>query len=378
MAQKSPSGGKSSISISKPLFSPIKRPFEPSNFDDNDSENIDPAIFLSPSKKSKSDVSDKPFTFSPPSKSMPPPAVPSRLSTPAKTNMKSPRAPMTAPAGRSPKRKAIGVHKNRRVSAPFGRIDPPFGSRNTSSLPFSLDAAIKGTFSNPAPADPGATIQESMPKNWFFDIYEESSEEQSATFMEHSTLTLDLSSDEESSKKAEDDRGKENTPPDDYDAPTASRSTAEPSVAAPKQVKKADIIRRKIIIPDDMDDGQRSPLSDLETDPFIPEGLDKESHIIVNPTPEKSEPAKLDMTNLFATAVPFTSGSGTKLNVRTPSKGLFDIPVVDAEGDLKGDIIVWEDSPSSEQAESPTITVTPSKAAAPMDENTDPTVDNIA
>ena len=195
--------------------------------------------------------------------------------------------------------------------------------------------------------------------------------------MEHSTLTLDLSSDEESSKKAEDDRGKENTPPEDYDASTASRSTAEPSVAAPKQVKKADIIRRKIILPEDMDDGQRSPLSDLETDPFIPEGLDKESHIVVNPTPERSEPAKLDMANLFATAVPFTSGSGTKSNVRTPSKGLFDMPVVDAEGGLKGDIIVWEDSPSSEQAESPTIAVTPSKAA-PMDENTDPTVDNIA
>lgn len=377
MAQKSPLGGKSSISTSKTVFSPTKRPFEPSNFDENDSENIDPAVFLSPSKKSKSDVSDKPFTFSLPAKSMPPPALPSFLSTPAKTSMTSPRAPMTAPAGRSPKRKATGLLKNRRVSAPFGRIDPPFATRNTSSLPFSLDAAINGTFSNPTPKDPGATIQESMPKNWFFDIYEETSEEQSATFMEHSTLTLDLSSDEESSKKAEDDRGKENTPPEDYDAPTASRPIAEPSVAAPKQVKKADIIRRKIILPDDMDDGQRSPLSDLETDPFIPEGLDKESHIVVNPTPEKSEPAKLDMTNLFATAVPFTSGSDAKSNVRTPSKGLFDTPVVDAEGDVKGDIIVWEDSPSSEHAELPVTAVTPSKAA-PMDENTAPAVDEIA
>ena len=195
--------------------------------------------------------------------------------------------------------------------------------------------------------------------------------------MEHSTLTLDLSSDEESSKKAQDDKGKENTPPEDYDAPAASRPASEPTVAAPKQLKKADIIRRKIVLPDDMDDGQRSPLSDLETDPFIPEGLDKESHIIVNPTPKKPEPTKLDMTNLFATAVPFTSGSDEKSNVRTPSKGLFDMPVVDAEGDVKGDIIVWEDSPSSEQTESPVNAVTPSKAAS-MRENTDPTVDNIA
>ena len=380
LAQKTPLGGKSSINISTTTFSPTKRPLEPSSFDDYDSENIDPAIFLSPSKKSKSDVSEKPFTFSPPSKSMPPPAVPSRLTTPAKPSM-SPRAPMTAPAGRSPKRKAIGIHKNRRVSAPFSRIDPPFASRNTSSLPFSLDAAINGTFSTSAPKDPGATIQESMPKNWFFDIYEETSEEQSATFMEHSTLTLDLSSDEESSKRAEDDRGKENTPPEDYDAPTASRTAAEATVPAPKRVKKADIIRRKIILPDDMDDGERSPLSDLETDPFIPEGLDKESHVIIDPTPEKLTSTNLDMTNLFATAVPFTAGTDKKSNVRTPSKTIADIPVVNSEGDVKGDIIVWEDSPSSEPADSPCdqpeTAVTPSKTAI-IDENAEPTVDEIA
>lgn len=380
LAQKSPLGGKSSINISKSTFSPTKRPLEPSSFDDYDSENIDPALFLSPSKKSKSDVSDKPFTFSLPSKSMPPPAVPSRLNTPAKPNM-SPRAPMTAPAGRSPKRKATGIHKNRRVSAPFSRIDPPFASRNTSSLPFSLDAAINGTFSSATPKDPGATIQESMPKNWFFDIYEETPEEQSTTLMEHSTLTLDLSSDEESSKRAEDDRGKENTPPEDYDAPTASRPAAESTAAAPKQVKKIDIIRRKIILPDDMDDGERSPLSDLETDPFIPEGLDKESHVVIDPTPEKLTSTKLDITNLFATAVPFTVGIDKKSNVRTPSKSIADIPVVDAEGEVKGDIIVWEDSPSSEPPESPCAqpesAVTPSKAAI-VNENTEPIVDEIA
>jgi hypothetical protein len=288
---------------------------------------------------------------------------------------------MTAPAGRSPKRKATGIHKARRVSAPFSRIDPPFVSRNTSSLPFSLDAAINGTFSTSTPKDPGATIQESMPKNWFFDIYEETPEEQSTTLMEHSTLTLDLSSDEESSKRAEDDRGKENTPPEDYDAPTASRPAAESTVPVPKHVKKADIIRRKIVLPDDMDDGERSPLSDLETDPFIPEGLDKESHVVVDPTSEKPTSTKLDMSNLFATAVPFTAGTDKKSGVRTPSKSIADIPVVDAEGDVKGDIIVWEDSPSSEPPESPCAqaesAVTPSKTAI-VDENAEPTVDEIA
>ena len=386
LAQKSPLSSKANISVPNGLFSPTKRPFEPSAFNDFDSENVDPATLRSPSKKSKNDVSDKPFkpfTFaSTQPKSMPPPpTVPSLLSTPTRVNMSSPRAPLTAPAGRSPKRKASGLNKSRRVSAPFTRIDPPFASRNTSSLPFSLDAALSGTFSNAAPKDPGATLQESMPKNWFFEIYEDTPEEAAGILMEHSTLTLDLSSDEESSKKARDDRGKENTPPEDYDAPTASRSAAEHTISVPKHVKKTDIIRRKVVT-DEMDDGQRSPLSDLETDPFIPEGLEKDSHIMVNPTPEKpAASTKLDMTNLFATAVPFAAGSGKDFSTRTPSKSLFDMPVVTADGNLKGEIIVWEDSPSSEQACSPSThheqTSTPKKAVL-TDENIHPSVDGVA
>ena len=153
------------------------------------------------------------------------------------------------------------------------------------------------------------------------------------------------------------------------------------TVATPKLVKKAEVIRRKIVSPDDMDDGERSPLSDLETEDFIPEGLDKESHIIVNPTPEKSTSATVDMSNLFATAVPFTAGSDKKSDIHTPTKAIVDIPVVDSEGVVKGDIIVWEDSPSSEPVEVPSavpaVSSTPTKAAV-MDENSAPAVDEIA
>ncbi|KAK3707784.1 hypothetical protein LTR37_011961 [Vermiconidia calcicola] len=386
LAQKSPTNGKANASIPKSLFSPTKRPFEPSVYDDNDSENVDPAICSSPSKKSKSDVSEKPFkpfTFTmTPSKSMPPPpTIPSRLSTPARSNMSSPRAPLTAPAGRSPKRKMSSMNKTRRVSAPFGRIDPPFASRSTSSLPFSLDAALNGTFTNSAPKDAGATLQESMPKNWFFEIYEDTPEEEAATFMEHSTLTLDLSSDEESSKSAKDDRGKENTPPEDYDAPTASRPVTEPAISAPVQSKKTDIIRRKVAS-DEMDDGERSPLSDLETDPFIPEGLDKDSHVIVDSTPEKAAypSSKLDVASLFATPVPFTSGSTKDTSTGEPSRSLTDMPVVNANGDVKGEIIVWEDSPASQQLSSSSLHLespgAPSKAAL-SDENTQPQIDDF-
>ena len=221
-----------------------------------------------------------------------------------------------------------------------------------------------------------------MPKNWFFDIYEDTPEEESATLMEHSTLTLDLSSDEESNKKERDDRGKENMPPEDYDAPTASRPATESAVAAPKHVKKADIIRRKVVT-DAMDDGQRSPLSDLETDDFVPEGLDKESFVTVNPTPEKPTATsyKLDVANLFATAVPFIAGFGQKSDVKTPSKSLYDMPIVNKDGDVKGDIIVWEDSPSSEPVNSPSL---PPKGDATSgkavlgDENVQPDVDEVA
>ena len=220
-----------------------------------------------------------------------------------------------------------------------------------------------------------------MPKNWFFDIHEDTPEEEAANLMEHSTLTLDLSSDEQSSKKANDDRGKENMPPEDYDAPTASRPAAEPAVAAPKQVKKADIIRKKIIKIDDMDDDQRSPLSDLETDEFIPEGLDRASHIIVDPTPAKtSSTSSLEVSTLFAAPVPFTAGSGEESSKTASSKSLYDAPVLNAEGDVKGDIIVWEDSPVSEQPSSPLADKAEAAECTKFevtDENSQPLVDHV-
>ncbi|KAF2166395.1 hypothetical protein M409DRAFT_55230 [Zasmidium cellare ATCC 36951] len=320
IAQKSSAlNGKPNIISTKSVLSPVKRSFE----DDFDSENVDPAVFDSPSKKTKSDLFDKPvkpFTFNiTPQKSMPPPpTIPSRLSTPARANMSSPRAPMTAPAGRSPQRKMAGISKNRRVSAPFSRIDPP-GGRVGSTLPFSLDAALSGTLTSEPKVAAGATIQESMPKSWFFEIYEDTPEEEAANLMEHSTLTLDLSSDDECVKKEKSDRGKENTPPEGYDAPTASQP-------APKQIKKTEIIRKKVVT-EEMDDGERSPLCSLETDPFIPEGLDKDSHVVVD------EVQKTEAKELFTAPVPFTAGEKKSSSV-----------VVDGKGDVKGEIIVWEDT----------------------------------
>lgn len=338
LAKSSPLSGKPMLPSMSPAKTAGKRSFEPSPSDEFDSENADPLLF-SPSKKSKSDACEK-FTFSMiPAKSTPPP--PSR--TPARANMSSPRAPLTAPAGRSPPRKHAGISKNRRVSAPFTRVDPPF-SRGSSSLPFSLDAAISGSMS--AASTPtkdksaGSTIQESMPASWDFEIYEDSPEEEAANLMEHSTQILDLSSDDEAMKAKRDYRGKENEAPEGYDAPVASRqatTATEPSLPTPKRVKKTEIIRRKTT---EMDDGERSPLSDLETDEFVPEGLTKDAHVIVEASPEKT---KLDAKGLFATSPPSFASSGLKKEAKRSSKLSISSTAAEQES-----VAVWEEESKSE------------------------------
>lgn len=342
LAKSSPLSGKPLMPSASPAKKTGKRSFTPS-FDDVDSENADPSMF-SPSKKSKSEACEKPFTFSmTPVKSMPPPAR-----TPARSNISSPRAPLTAPAGRSPPRKTGGISKNRRVSAPFTRIDPPFLSRGSSSLPFSLDAAISGsvsTTSTPTKSkSAGSTIQESMPASWSFEIYEDSPEEEAANLMEHSTQILDLSSDDEAAKARKDYRGKENEAPEGYDAPSASRPTAtatEAPLPAPKRVKKTELIRRKTT---EMDDGERSPLSDLETDDFVPEGLAKDSHVVVDATPEKSTS---DAKSTPAVAPPaFTFSSARKESKKASKLAISSVLPVEDE------VSVWEDDAESNDVSS--------------------------
>lgn len=183
----------------------------------------------------------------------------------------------------------------------------------------------------------GATIAESMPKNWFFDIHEDTPEEEASNLMEHSTLTLDLSSDEESEKRLHDERGKENMPPEGYDAVSASRSVGEAAVA-PARVRKDDIVRKKIVV-EDMDDGERSPLASLETGPFIPGGM-TETQLIVDATPEK----RTEESKTVSTApVPFTAG-GRKHNKKSSLSSMVDGSVSEPERNSNGEIVIWEDS----------------------------------
>ncbi|KAK3062412.1 hypothetical protein LTR53_019379, partial [Teratosphaeriaceae sp. CCFEE 6253] len=110
-----------------------------------------------------------------------------------------------------------------------------------------------------------------MPKAWFFAIHEDTPEETAGILMEHSTLTLDLSSDDEDGKLGRDDRGKENCPPEGYEAGVASRAVEAGGVALGVVGGGEEVVRRKIVT-DEMDDGERAPLADLETEAFFPEG----------------------------------------------------------------------------------------------------------
>jgi hypothetical protein len=165
-----------------------------------------------------------------------------------------------------------------------------------------------------------------------FEIYEDTPEEEAANLMEHSTLTLDLSSDDEEGRK-DSSRGKENTPPEGYDAPAASRSASEPA-APPRRVKKTELIRQKANV-DEMDDGERSPLSDLETVHFIPEGLDKESYVVI----EEGGAEKLVEVKEATTLAPMKKKVDAVPAVRVEEKATAEV----VKAEAKEEVVVWED-----------------------------------
>lgn len=182
-----------------------------------------------------------------------------------------------------------------------------------------------------------------MPASWEFEIYEDTPEEEAANLMEHSTQILDLSSDDETTKAKRDYRGKENEAPEGYDQPTASRppvTATQPKLPAPQRVKNTEIIRRKTT---EMDDGERSPLSDLETDDFVPEGLAKDAHVLVTSSPEKT---KLDVKSLFAVAPPAFVFPNLKEGKST-SKLAISSTII--KGDDTDGIAVWEDEAEAKE-----------------------------
>lgn len=207
----------------------------------------------------------------------------------ARVNTAGTVTPRTAPAGRSPTRtsKRIGILSNsrRRFLAP-----PSFGLG--SAAPFSLDAALKGTI----PSYGGANLDTSSPSvlampssdlflacgsskaaSWVFDIHEDTPEQEMTNLLQHSTCTLDISSDDECAQRARRERveGKENIPPpDDVSQTTTEVRRGARLTAGGMEVEKP-----------------RGPLAEMDVADYLPDGVDLNAVVLV-PAGEDAGPVE--------------------------------------------------------------------------------------
>lgn len=127
-----------------------------------------------------------------------------------------------------------------------------------------------------------------MPKGWFFEIHEDTPEQEAANLMEHSASVLDISSDDDVATKQrneEQERGKENIPPPDFllSQPRVHSSEVEVEIAIEETVKRP---RLRKIAQDAMDEDRR-PLGDLAPSEFYGEGCDASSYVTVDAGIEK-------------------------------------------------------------------------------------------
>jgi hypothetical protein len=106
--------------------------------------------------------------------------------------------------------------------------------------------------------------------------------------MEHSTCTLDISSDEESVRRERDNRGKENVPPpDDISQTRTSLSSSSGINVAEAEASMADLkarIRASRLKREEAEGAiecDRAPLGDLVAEDFYAEGCDGESVFLV-------------------------------------------------------------------------------------------------
>lgn len=126
-----------------------------------------------------------------------------------------------------------------------------------------------------------------MPKGWFFEIHEDTPEQEAANLMTHSATVLDISSDDDAETKARNEelsKGKENIPPPDFalvQPRTASANTLDDGeeTEIEEPVKRSHI--RKSVSQDAMDE-DRKPLGDLKPSEFYADGCDASSYVTVD------------------------------------------------------------------------------------------------
>ncbi|ORY71525.1 uncharacterized protein BCR38DRAFT_11910 [Pseudomassariella vexata] len=311
--------------------------------DTDDFENIDPVLFSKRSKGTDSFFTSK-DVVKPPTILITKSAstgnvvtTPKMVSTRPRSLLhpKSPAArlntsiakstPLSAPAGRSPTRgKRTGILSlRRRTAGPYTRVDPPvFGlsaSSKPSHAPFSLDAALRGTIpsytSRSTPSQPVSSKSRSevdnlhepeLKSSWFFDIHEDTTEQEMTNLLQHSTCVLDISSDEECESRRQIERaeGKENVPPAD-DISQTSRPRA---------------VRLAVDVDDMVVEKERNPLGEMNIKDYYAEGCDEASIIIV-PGDEDEEPQQPSKDELeFAHECKLGAGSSAKITLEDGKK----------------------------------------------------------
>ncbi|KAI2608798.1 uncharacterized protein GGS25DRAFT_291004 [Hypoxylon fragiforme] len=293
------------------------------SLDTDDSENVDPQLFSKRSKGSDSSNSStkdplaKPSFFltksisasniavaSPPKAATPRSRSHLNPKSPTKLNTGITKSPLSAPAGRSPTRgKKTGILSSRRRTGAYSRVDPPSFGLSSTGTPFSLDAALKGTIPSyasrhhgssksvsKAPAPAAATAaspssvefgslheSEMMKSSWFFDIHEDTQEQEMTNLLQHSTCVLDISSDEESESRRQRERaeGKENVPPADDVSQTSSRPRAAAAAAA-AAARQAPLSDDEMVF-----EKERYPLGEMNVREYYSEGYDENSVVLV-------------------------------------------------------------------------------------------------
>lgn len=262
-------------------------------------------------------------------------------------------SPIYAPAGRSPTRgKRTGILSNRRRTVgPYARVDPPSFSLG-SEAPFSLDAALKGTIpgygaSRPAPKQSNALPEPDMKASWFFEIHEDTPEQEMTNLLQHSTCTLDISSDEESERKASRERAegrdKENIPPPDDVSQTSSRRAA--------RLGADDMVVEK----------ERVALGEMKTSDFYAEGCDETSVILV-PADEEDQPQKVEVPSpivkdfaLIPELSAVDSASETEQDIDTliskPTEGSSKAAVLEPMEGTGDSFELWESGSAKDETE---------------------------
>lgn len=125
-----------------------------------------------------------------------------------------------------------------------------------------------------------------MPKSWFFEIHEDTPEQEAANLMTHSATVLDISSDDDAETRAKNEelsRGKENIPPPDF-ALAQPRTASANAVDDGEETEIEEPVKRPRLrkITQDAMDEDRKPLGDLLPNEFYADGCDASSYVTVD------------------------------------------------------------------------------------------------